>query len=307
MEMVETGILGIQITTTLMNIKELLAKVRKIELRSRDISRQLFNGDTLSFFKGRGLSFSEVREYQYSDDIRFIDWNVTARTGIPFVKLYEEEHELNVVLLVDISQSTYFGTDQKLKSEVIAEISAVLALAAIQSNNKVGLILFSDRIEHFIPPGKGRNQILRIIRQLVDPQPQNKATNLHLALQFLNNVVKKNSICFLISDFMDDNFTESMRIAGRKHDLIAICLDDKAERQLPNVGLMYAVDPEDGLTYEVDTSDSFTQKIYAFKYSERISRLRKVLSESKVDLIHVDTDEKEDYIRKLIRFFNSRK
>ncbi|MCO6461274.1 MAG: DUF58 domain-containing protein [Saprospiraceae bacterium] len=289
-----------------MEVKELLSRVRKIELKSRDISRQLFNGDTLSFFKGRGMSFAEVREYQYSDDVRFIDWNVTARTGVPYVKIYEEEHELNVILMVDISKSTYFGTDLQLKNEIIAELCAVLAFSALESNNKVGLILFTDEIEYYIPPGKGRNQILRIIRQLVDPQPKGITTDLNKAIQFLNNVVRKNSICFIISDFLAQGYKESLRIAGRKHDVIAICVDDKADRQLPDVDLIYAIDPEDGSEYIIDTKDSRSRKFFAEKYAAHLSELKKMLGESKIDLIQIDTNRGEDYIRKLIKFFKSR-
>lgn len=302
--MVETGILVGQNAAELMEVNELLRKVRKIELKSRDISHHLFSGEILSLFKGRGMSFSEVREYQYSDDIRFIDWNVTARTGVPFVKIYEEERELTVMLLVDVSKSSFFGSGEMLKSELITELSAVLAFSAIQSNDKVGLILFSDRIESYIPPAKGRNQTLRIIRELVDFEPDHTRTSINGALQFLNNVVKKNSICFLISDFLDENYARSMRVAGRKHDLIAIHIEDIAEQRLPEAGLVRAIDPETGLEYWIDTASEHFRKAYADNYLERMTKLRQVLGESKVDLINLTTGE--DYVKKLLKFFKSR-
>lgn len=289
-----------------MEVNELLRKVRKIELKSRDMSRLLFSGDTLSFFKGRGMSFAEVREYQYSDDVRFIDWNVTARTGVPFVKVYEEERELNVIIMVDVSKSSFFGTDTRLKSELITEMSAVLAFSAVQNNDRVGLILFSDKIELYIPPAKGRNQILRIIREMVNFQPENKKTDIRKALQFLNNVVKKNSICFMLSDFQDDRFGAQMRIAGRKHDLIAIHIEDRAEHQLPDAGILIAVDPETNEEFVLDTSNAAFRAAYHKQYLERKKRLQKVFGESKVDGIEITLGEDENYVRKLLNFFKSR-
>lgn len=287
-----------------MEINQLLKKVRKIELKSRDISNHLFSGDTLSMFKGRGMSFSEVREYQYSDDVRFIDWNVTARTGVPFVKIYEEERELTVMLVVDVSNSAFFGSKEVLKSELITEISAVLAFSAVQSNDKVGLILFSDKIEKYIAPSKGRNQTLRIIRELVDHKPGSKNTDINGAIQFLNNVVKKKCICFLISDFQDENFEKAMRVAGRKNDLIAVHIEDPVEKILPNAGLIKAIDPESGVEQWIDTDDVEFRRAYSDYYQKRISKLKQTLGESKVDLINISTED--DYVKKLLKFFKSR-
>ena len=287
-----------------MEINQLLKKVRKIELKSRDISNHLFSGDTLSMFKGRGMSFSEVREYQYSDDVRFIDWNVTARTGVPFVKIYEEERELTVMLVVDVSNSAFFGSKEMLKSELITELSAVLAFSAVQSNDKVGLILFSDKIEKYIPPSKGRNQTLRIIRELVDHKPKGKNTDINGAIQFLNNVVKKKCICFLISDFQDDNFEKSLRVAGRKNDLIAVYISDPVEKVLPHAGLIKAIDPETGQEQWIDTEDVEFRRAYSDWYQSRTTKLKQTLGESKVDLINISTDD--DYVKKLLKFFKSR-
>lgn len=287
-----------------MEVKTLLKKVRKIELKSKDISNHLFSGDTLSLFKGRGMSFSEVREYQYSDDVRFIDWNVTARTGVPFVKIYEEERELTVMLVVDVSNSSFFGSRDQLKSELITELSAVLAFSAVQSNDKVGLILFSDKIEKYIAPSKGRNQTLRIIRELVDHKPSGKNTDINSAIQFLNNVVKKKCICFLISDFQDENYEKSLRIAGRKNDLIAIHIEDPAEKILPRAGIIKAIDPETGAEHWIDTEDNNFRKIYSEHYVRKMLKLKQALGESKADFINISTDE--DYVKALLKFFKSR-
>lgn len=287
-----------------MEVNKLLQKVRKIELKSRDISNHLFSGDTMSIFKGRGMSSSEVREYQYSDDVRFIDWNVTARTGVPFVKIYEEERELTVMLVVDVSNSSFFGSKELLKSELITELSAVLAFSAVQNNDKVGLILFSDKIEKYIAPSKGRNQTLRIIRELVDHKPKSAKTSINTAVQFLNNVVKKKCICFLISDFLDENYEQSLRIAGRKNDLIAIHIEDPVERILPHAGVIKAIDPETGISHWVDTEDEVFRKKYSEFYISKVNKLKQVLGESKVDLIRISTDE--DYVKALLKFFKSR-
>ncbi len=287
-----------------MEVNKLLKKVRKIELKSKDISNHLFSGDTMSLFKGRGMSFSEVREYQYSDDVRFIDWNVTARTGVPFVKIYEEERELTVMLVVDVSNSSFFGSREQLKSELITELSAVLAFSAVQSNDKVGLILFSDKIEKYIAPSKGRNQTLRIIRELVDHKPASKNTDINIAIQFLNNVVKKKCICFLISDFLDENYERSLRIAGRKNDLIAIHIEDPVEKILPKAGIIKAIDPETGAEHWIDTEDKIFRQNYSEWYAKKMIKLKQVLGESKADLINISTDE--DYVKALLKFFKSR-
>lgn len=287
-----------------MEVNDLLKKVRKIELKTRDISNHLFSGEYHSMFKGRGMSFSEVREYQYSDDVRHIDWNVTARTGVPFVKVYEEERELIVLLAIDVSKSSFFGTGKVLKSELVTELSAVLAFSAMQNNDKVGLLLFSDKVECFIAPAKGRNQILRIIRELLEFKPENKQTNIDNALHFINKVFKKRCICFLVSDFIDSGYNQSLRVAGRRHDMIAVHVTDPAERILPRAGLIRAIDPETGQEGWVDTDDDRFRKAYAEYYVHHARSLKQNLGKNKVDLISVSTDE--DYLKALMKFFRSR-
>ncbi|MGB4903807.1 MAG: VWA domain-containing protein, partial [Saprospiraceae bacterium] len=223
---------------------------------------------------------------------------------VPFVKIYEEERELTVMLVVDVSNSSFFGSKELLKSELITELSAVLAFSAVQNNDKVGLILFSDKIEKYIAPSKGRNQTLRIIRELVDHKPKSAKTSINTAVQFLNNVVKKKCICFLISDFLDENYEQSLRIAGRKNDLIAIHIEDPVERILPHAGVIKAIDPETGISHWVDTEDEVFRKKYSEFYISKVNKLKQVLGESKVDLIRISTDE--DYVKALLKFFKSR-
>jgi len=234
---------------------EILKKVRLVELKTRGITNHIFAGEYHSAFKGRGMSFADVREYQYGDDVRAIDWNVTARYKKPYIKTFEEERELTLMLLVDASKSSFFGTKGQFKSEYITEICAVLAFSAIKNNDKVGLIMFTDQIELFIPPKKGKYHILRIIRELINFRPQSQGTNLSEALKFFSNVVKKKSIAFILSDFMCDPFRESLSVACRKHDLTGIHIYDKAERELPNVGLVRMYDAETGQTRWVNTSN----------------------------------------------------
>ena len=242
---------------------DILKKVRKIEIKARGLSRQLFSGEYHSAFKGRGMAFSEVREYQYGDDVRSIDWNVTARLNHPYVKVFEEERELTVMLLVDVSGSNRFGTHHQFKEELVAEVAATLAFSAIQNNDKVGVILFSDRIEKFIPPKKGSSHILRIIRELITYRPTSNGTDLAEALRYFTNVIKKRCTAFLLSDFYDDNYTDAIKIASGKHDLVAIRIADEKETRLPDLGLAKFYDPETGETIWIDTADRTIRNEFA--------------------------------------------
>jgi uncharacterized protein (DUF58 family) len=238
-----------------MESSELIKKVRKIEIKSRGLSTQIFSGEYHSKFKGRGMAFSEVREYQPGDDIRTIDWNVTARFSHPFVKVFEEEREMTVMLLVDVSASENFGTKKQLKQDLLTELCAVLAFSAMQNNDKIGVIFFSDKIEKFVSPQKGRTHVLRIIRELIEFKPSNKGTDIAYALRYFNNMIKKRCTAFLISDFIDDKFDDALKIACRKHDLVAIRLYDEREMELPNVGLLNIKDSESGKTVWVDSNN----------------------------------------------------
>ena len=287
-----------------MDTAELLKKVRKIEIKTRGLSRNLFAGDYHSTFKGRGMSFSEVRTYQYGDDVRNIDWNVTARSNDTHVKTYEEEREMTMMLLVDMSNSAFFGSD-KLKNDVITEISAVLAFSAIQNNDKVGVIFFSDRIEKFVPPKKGKRHILLIIRELIDFQPQGKGTNLAAALKYLNNVSKKKTIAFLISDFIDKGYDDALRTTARRHDLIGIRLHDRNEQTLPDVGLIHTHDAETGQKVWLDTSNKNIRLRYTQFYDERFAYFKNTFLKAGADAFSVSTAEKE-YVNALHRFFKAR-
>ncbi len=236
-----------------MDSKELIKKVRTIEIKTRGLSRQIFAGEYHSAFKGKGMAFSEVREYQIGDPIKDIDWHVTARFNHPYVKIYEEEREMTVMLLVDMSASQGFGTSEKMKNELLAEISAVLAFSAIQNNDKIGVIFFTDKVEKFIPPKKGKKHILRIIREMIDFEPESQKTNVAEVLRYLTNALKKRSTAFLISDFRSDDYLDAMRIAGKKHDLVAIRVFDERESVLPSLGLMNLTDPETGETRWINT------------------------------------------------------
>lgn len=288
-----------------MEVNELLKKVRKIDIKSRRRSDQSFSGDYHTKFKGRGMSFAEVREYQYSDDVKHIDWNVTARTGVPFVKVFEEERELTVMLLVDVSRSAFFGSKEQLKSELITEVSAVLAYSAIRNNDKVGLVLFSDKIEKFIPPAKSRDQTLKIIRELVDFEPTSHSTDIAIGLDFLNQIIKRRCICFLISDFLDEGYIKPIRIAARKNDLIAIHVSDPAEKVLPRGALFKAIDPETGREQWVDADDPAFRKAYTDWYVQHEQRLKKTLGRHNVSLIDLSTDS--SYVKPLISFFKERR
>lgn len=287
-----------------METAELLKKVRKIEIKTKGLSKHIFSGEYQSAFKGRGMSFSEVRDYQYGDDVRNIDWNVTARTGSAHIKIFEEERELTVMLLIDVSQSSFFGTADQMKNELITEMSAVLSFSAIQNNDKVGVIFFSDTIEKFIPPKKGKQHILRIIRELINFEPKQTGTNLGQALEYLNNVIKKRSICFILSDFMAQGYETPLRIASRRHDVVGVHLYDPREEELPNIGLMRAVDAETGHVQWVDTSIKAVRENYATWFQENRQYFRSSFLKSGSDVLSVRTDE--SYIKVLHQFFKKR-
>jgi uncharacterized protein (DUF58 family) len=283
---------------------ELLKKVRKIEIRTKGLVNQIFSGEYHSVFKGRGMAFSEVREYQFGDDIRAIDWNVSARFSHPFVKVFEEERELTVMLVVDVSGSGEFGTAQQMKRDVAAELCAVLAFSALQNNDKVGVIFFSDVIEKFIPPKKGRTHILRIVREVLDMQPAHRGTSISEGLRYLTSVIKKRSIAFLISDFLDKGYDDALKIAARKHDLIGVRLYDPREAELPPVGLMRVIDAESGERAWVDTSDRQVRDRYARWWQDRGAERVKLFRRTGVDAIDVRTDQ--SYINPLVAFFRLR-
>ena len=287
-----------------MEAQDLFKKVRKIEIKTRGLSNQIFSGEYHSVFKGRGMAFSEVREYQYGDDIRNIDWNVTARFNHPFVKIFEEERELTVVLLIDVSGSGHFGTNGQLKQELITEIAAVLSFSAINNNDKVGVIFFSDKIEKFIPPKKGSSHILRIIRELIDFHAENTGTNISEALRYLTNVIKKRSTAFIISDFMDDNFDKALQIANHKHDLIAIRVTDERELELPNVGLVKMRDAESGNIRWVDTSSKRVRDHFRKTAMKKTAGLDMSLNRYGIDMARVYTGK--DYVKPLISLFKKR-
>ena len=288
-----------------METSELLKRVRKIEIKTRGLSRNIFAGEYHSAFKGRGMTFSEVREYQYGDDIRNIDWNVTARHNKPYVKVFEEERELTVMLMIDVSASRNFGTVSKLKKNQITEIAAVLAFSAIQNNDKIGVIFFSNKIEKFIPPKKGRTHILHIIRELIDFYPEDKQTNIEQALEYMTNSIKKRCTCFLISDFIDEHdFSHALAIANRKHDVVALRVYDPRENVLPPVGMMFLTDAETGEQMWVDTSDKRLRDEYAKYMAEWQKELENTFKSSGVDVANIRSDE--DYVRALIALFKKR-
>lgn len=288
-----------------METSELLKRVRKIEIKTRGLSKNIFAGEYHSAFKGRGMTFSEVREYQYGDDIRNIDWNVTARHNRPYVKIFEEERELTVMLMIDVSASRNFGTISKLKKNQITEIAAVLAFSAIQNNDKIGVIFFSDKIEKFIPPKRGRTHILHIIRELIDFYPEDKQTDIEQALEYMTNSIKKRCTCFVISDFIDEHdFAHALAIANRKHDVVALRVYDPRENQLPPVGMMYLRDAETGEQMWVDTSDKKLREAYEKYAFVREKELDAIFKRSGVDVANIRSDE--DYVRALITLFKKR-
>lgn len=288
-----------------METAELLKKVRKIEIKTKGLSNQIFSGEYHSAFKGRGMAFSEVREYTPGDDVRTIDWNVTARLRTPYVKVFEEERELSVMILVDVSASGKFGTQKQLKQDLITELCAVIAFSASQNNDKIGVIFFSDKIEKFIPPKKGKSHILRIIRELINIEPEQKGTNIELALKYLTNIIKKKSICFLISDFCDNHgFSDAMKIANRKHDLVALRINDMHESILPEVGLIKLKDNETGKIIWVDTNSKqfqIQQKVNNLKFE---AELKDTFNKSGVDFTNIFTHE--GYIKPLMNLFKKR-
>ncbi|MFZ0454440.1 MAG: DUF58 domain-containing protein [Ignavibacteriaceae bacterium] len=284
--------------------KELLKQVRQIEIKTKGLVNQVFSGEYHSVFKGRGMEFSEVREYQFGDDIRNIDWNVTARFGHPFIKIFEEERELTVMLLVDLSGSLIFGTVEKTKQQIAAELSAILAFSAMKNNDKVGLLLFTDKIEKFVPPRKGRMHVLRIIRDVLSFEPVGKTTNIKGALEYMNNAIKKKSIVFLLSDFMDSGYEKILRIIGKKHDLIGIVLNDQREKEIPKMGLIKFTDAETGGERWVDTSSKSFQKNLASIRWYNMQKLKSLFTSGRIDNIEINTSE--NYVAPLVRFFRLR-
>jgi len=283
---------------------ELLKKVRKIEIKTRGLSKNIFAGEYHSAFKGRGMTFAEVREYQYGDEIRSIDWNVTARFGHPYIKVFEEERELTVVLLIDVSGSREFGTVTQLKKDIFTEVAATLAFSTIQNNDKIGVIFFSDKIEKFIPPKKGKKHVLQIIRELIDFQPESHKTDIAGALRYFTNAIKKSSTAFIISDFIDNNFERDLMIANRKHDIVALQVFDIRETELPNVGMIKLKDAESGERIWVDTSDRRLRTTYKHAWGENQLALQKSFTKSGVDLVSMSTSE--DYVRVLMKLFKMR-
>lgn len=282
----------------------MIKKVRQIEIKTRGLSNHIFAGEYHSAFKGRGMAFSEVREYQYGDDVRNIDWNVTARFNRPFIKVFEEERENTVMLLIDVSGSREFGTAERFKKNLVTEIAATLAFSTIQNNDKIGVVFFSDCVEKFIPPQKGKKHVLHIIRELLTFQPEKRSTSLDMALRYLTNVIKKRCTAFVISDFMDDDFEKSLRIANHKHDVVALHIYDKRETELPNVGLMLMTDAETGAQRWVDTSDGELRKSYAQYWRNREESLMMTFAKSGVDSVKIKTDD--DYVKQLLMLFKKR-
>ena len=287
-----------------MDTKELLKKVRKIEIKTRRLSAHLFGGEYHSTFKGRGMTFSEVRQYQFGDDVRSIDWNVTARYNEPYVKVFEEERELTMMLLVDVSGSELFGTVDQFKKEVVTEISATLAFSAMQNNDKVGLILFSDEVELFIPPKKGKSHILRIIRELLEFEPESNKTNIAEALKFLTNVMKKKAIVFVLSDFIAEGYADTLRIVGNKHDVTGIRVYDEKEEYIPNLGVIQVQDAEDGSIRLVNTSSKQVRHNYWRYHMERVDYYNNAFTKSGSGIINCRVDE--SYVKKLLGYFKRR-
>lgn len=287
-----------------MTTSELLKKVRQVEIKTRGMVNQVFSGEYHSVFKGRGMEFSEVREYSYGDDIRKIDWNVTARNNKPFIKIFEEERELTVMLVVDVSRSGQFGTVEATKMEIATEICAVLAFSAIRNNDKVGLIMFSDTVEKFIAPNKGKSHILRIVRELLSFQPKGTGTNISGALQYLNNVIKKRSISFVLSDFIDSGYENALRIVCKRHDVIAVTMTDPRERDLPAIGLVKMKDAEAGTERWIDTSDANIRRSFDQYWRQHEERMKKAFLSTKVDRITIEIQK--PYLRPLVDFFKMR-
>ncbi|MFC1554253.1 DUF58 domain-containing protein [candidate division KSB1 bacterium] len=284
--------------------KEILKKVKRIEIQTRGIVNDVFSGQYHSIFKGRGMDFSEVREYQYGDEVRKIDWNVSARAGHPFVKVFEEERELTVMLLVDVSSSANFGTFNQMKGELAVELCAVLAFSAIKNNDKVGLIIFTDRIEKYIPPKKGKSHVLRVLRELLFFKPEGVETDINAALEYLNRVTKKKATVFLVSDFISDDFKKSLQIANKKHDIVALTIVDPRERAMPDIGLVELEDAETGETVIVDTSDHALMNMFSSKSEEERLKREKIFKSLNIDSIDIFTDR--SYVKPLVKFFRMR-
>ena len=287
-----------------MDTKDLLKKVRKIEIKTRRLSDHIFSGEYHTSFKGRGMTFSEVRQYQYGDDVRAIDWNVTARYNEPFVKVFEEERELTMMLLVDISGSESFGTKNQLKRDMVTEIAATLAFSATQNNDKIGLLLFSDQIELYIAPKKGKSHVLRIIRELIEFEPKSKKTDLSQALKYLSSVMKKKAIVFVISDFMTTAYEHTLKIASKRHDVTGIRVFDQREESIPNIGIVNLLDAETGETLVVDTNSKSVRQNYEKYYHENVSYFRDIFSKCGAGTISSRVDE--SYVTKLLGYFKAR-
>ena len=288
-----------------METSEIIKKVRKIEIKTRGLSSNIFAGQYHSAFKGRGMAFSEVREYQFGDDVRDIDWNVTARFHRPYVKVFEEERELTVMLLIDVSGSLDFGTQKQMKRDMVTEIAATIAFSAIQNNDKIGVVFFSDKIEKYIPPKKGRKNILYIIREMLDFQPESKRTDVKQAVEFLSSVQKRRTTAFILSDFyVRDDFQQSLQICNRKHDVVAIQVYDQRAKELPDVGLMKVVDAETGFEQYIDTSSKRLRQAYQRYWMSRQAELQETFNKSNVDNVSIATNE--DFVKSLLMLFKQR-
>lgn len=287
-----------------MDTKELLKKVRKIEIKTRRLSDHIFGGEYHSTFKGRGMTFSEVRQYQFGDDVRSIDWNVTARYNEPYVKIFEEERELTMMLVADISGSKLFGTKNQFKNEIVTEISATLAFSALQNNDKVGLILFSDQVELFIPPKKGKTHVLRIIRELLEFKPKSNKTDISQALKYLTNVMKKKAIVFVLSDFIASDYERSLKITGNKHDVTGIRIYDEREKNIPNLGMVQMIDAETGTLKLVNTGSKKVRNAYAKFHLEKVSYFKETFKKSGCGVLDCRVDE--SYVKKLLGYFKRR-
>ena len=287
-----------------MDTKELLKKVRKIEIKTRRLSDHIFGGEYHSTFKGRGMTFSEVRQYQFGDDVRTIDWNVTARYNEPYIKVFEEERELTMMLMVDVSGSEHFGTTNQFKKDIITEVSATMAFSALQNNDKAGLILFSDQIELYIPPKKGKSHVLRIIRELLEFKPKSNKTNLAGALKFLSSVMKKKAIVFVLSDFIDEDYEKTLKISGNKHDVTGIRIYDEREESIPNLGMVQMQDAETGKVSLVNTQSKSVRMAYSKYYQQRVDYFKETFTKSGCGTLSCRVDE--SYVKKLLGYFKRR-
>ena len=305
MQYLQQGAYGALLATYKMETKDLLKKVRKIEIKTRRLSDHIFSGEYNTTFKGRGMTFSEVRQYQFGDDIRAIDWNVTARYNEPYIKVFEEERELTMMLMVDISGSESFGTKNQLKSEIVTEIAATMAFSATQNNDKIGLILFSDAIELYIPPKKGKSHVLRIIRELIEFEPKSKKTDLSQALKFLSSTQKKKAIVFMISDFItDDDYEKTLKIASKKHDITGIRVFDIREEKMPNIGIVAMEDAETGEILTINTNAKKTRSAYEKHYAQKTVFFKETFSKCGSGTVNTRVDE--SYVTKLLGYFKSR-